>query len=83
MEETRNYTLNESGCVLCLLKEFSIKRGDDELTKHLNAKLQENGGKALVHAKCRREYIDDKRIKRHVTIDTTNGTLKKNKLRSQ
>ena len=65
------------------LKEFSIKRGDDELTKHLNVKLQENGGKVLVHAKCSREYIDDKRIKGHITTDTTNGTPKKKKLRSQ
>ena len=68
---------------LSSLKEFSIKRGDDELTTHLNAKLQENGGKVLVHAKCSREHIDDKKIKRHVTTDTTNGTPKKKKFRSQ
>ena len=40
---------------LSSLKEFSIKQGNDELTKHLNANLRENGGKALAHAKCHRE----------------------------
>ena len=68
---------------LSSLKKFSIKRDDDELTKHLNAKLRENGGKVLVHAKCRCEYINDKRKKRHVTMDTTNGTPKKKKLSSR
>ena len=68
---------------LSSLKRFSIKQGDNKLTKHLNAKLQENGDKILVHAKCRHEYIDDKRIKHHVTTKTANGTPTKKKLHSQ
>ena len=61
---------------LSSLKEFSVKQGDDELTKYLNVKLQENDGNVLLHAKCCREYIDDKRIQRHVTTNTTNGSPK-------
>lgn len=61
-----------------MLKEFSINQSDDELKKHFNAKLQENGGKVLVHTKRCREFIDDKRIMRNVTTYTTNGTRNRN-----
>ena len=68
---------------LSSLKEFSINQSDDELKKHFNAKLQENGGKVLLHTKRCREFIDNKRIMRNVTTYTTNGTPKKKKLLSQ